>query len=88
MNYNKLFMNQIISISFPKELLEKANKYIPAQKRSKAIVKAFDTYLDVIKKRKIEVELGSMYDNMTENEKQELLAMSEESLVDELSKSL
>lgn len=81
-------MNKVISISFPKELIERSNKYIPPQKRSKAIVKAFNIYLELMKRKQIENEMTNMYENMTEQEKKEMYELSEASPLDDFSKYL
>lgn len=77
-------MSQVISVSFPENILQEAQQFIPRQKRSRAIVEAFSLYLKLLKRKQIERSQEEMYSSLSSKDWEECYEMDTYTALDTL----
>lgn len=62
---------QVISVSLPRDLIERANAFIPKSRRSRVITEVLGRFLDSLERKTVEQEYEKYYARRSAREAQE-----------------
>ena len=62
---------EVVSVSLPRDLVKRANAFIPKTQRSRVIAKMLTAFLDSIARKRLEREYEAYYSQRTAREVQE-----------------
>jgi metal-responsive CopG/Arc/MetJ family transcriptional regulator len=62
---------EVVSVSLPRELVERANALIPKSRRSRVITRVLTSYLDAVERRKVAESYRAYYVQRSAKERKE-----------------